>query len=262
MNHKPVVAASRLARALRLLIVVAVAWAAEASAETYVILSLVGDHLTLVGMGAQLGSHIDQNRHQTVPVAGTGFDDFAVRVSDASIAKARPAASVVALRAGDPELYKLRDSWLDSDTVEMKQLMSFIPESAARSPDARLLLITPYRDELRLKTAHDLRGVGKVAGLGFYLDTITRLRRSDTMESAVGYLGVFANFQLVLIDLQSGATVAHERVALGTTRSAARAEDRTSWNALNQEQKVKVLESLLKEGIEGSLPRLLSSKTQ
>jgi hypothetical protein len=236
--------------------------ASQALAETYVILSVFSDHLTIVGMGAQLGSHINQNRHQTIQVTGTPFDDFAVRVADAIIAKARPAASVVALRAIDPELYKLRDSWLDvADVADVLQLMAFVPESVARSADTRLLLIAPYRDELKLKTAHDLRGAGKVAGLGFYLDTITRLRRSDTMESAVGYLGVFANFQLMLINLQSGAIDAHERIVLGTTRSAARAEDRTAWNALTQEQKTKVLESLLKEGIEGSLPRMLSSKT-
>ena len=70
------------------MLLAASAWTNEANAETYVILSLIGDHLTLVGMGGQLGSHLDQNPHQTVPVNGTGFDDFAVRAADASIAKA------------------------------------------------------------------------------------------------------------------------------------------------------------------------------
>jgi hypothetical protein len=46
---------------------------------------------------------------------------------------------------------------------------------------------------------------------------------------------------------------------LGTTRSSARAEDRTPWNALTAAQKTKVLESLMKQGIEGSLLRMLSS---
>ena len=106
-------------------LILAAGWATASNGETFAVLSIVGDHLTVIGMGAQLGSHIDQNRRQTMEVTGTGFDDFAVRVADAAIAKARPESSVTALRGGDPALYKLGESWLESDTVEMKQLVSF-----------------------------------------------------------------------------------------------------------------------------------------
>jgi hypothetical protein len=98
-----------------------------------------------------------------------------------------------------------------------------------------------------------------VSGLGFYIDATTWFRRSDTNETSRGFLGIFANFQLVLIDLQTGALEGHERVVLGTTRSSARAEDRTPWNALTATQKTQVLESLIKEGIEGSLPKMLAA---
>jgi hypothetical protein len=261
MIHKGPIAARKCLRLLSAFLFVAT-WASHASGETYAILSIVGDHLTIIGMGAQLGSHIDQNQRQTIAVTGTAFDDFAARVADAAIAKARPEASVIALRVSDTALYKLGESWLDSDTVEVKQLMSFLPETIAQSADARLLLVTPYRAELELKTAHDLRGAGKASGLGYYVDTITRLKRSDTGERAFGFLGLFTNFQLFLINVKSGTVEAHEHVVLGTTRSAARAEDKTAWNALSQEQKVKTLEMLMKEGIERALPRMLSSKAQ
>jgi hypothetical protein len=111
-----------------------------------------------------------------------------------------------------------------------------------------------------LKTAWDYRGTGKVAGLGFYVDPWTRLKRSDTMESSRGFLGVFTHFQLVLINLQSNAIEAHERVVVGTTYSAARAEDRTPWNALSPAQKIRALESLMKREIERLLPAMLSSR--
>jgi len=247
-------------RVMCALVLAGSAWTSDANAETYVILSLVGDHLTLVGMGAQLGSRLDQNPHQTIPVTGTGFDDFAVRVADAAIAKTRPAAKVVALRASDPELYKMSDSWLDSDTVEVKQLMSFLPETIERSPESWLLLIVPYRDQLELKTDRDLRGVGKVSGLGLYVDAMTRMRDFDKKQAARGYLGVFAHFQMMLINLKNGTTDAQRRVVLGTTYAAAAAEDRAPWNALTEAQKVKALQSLIKHGIEESLPPMLSSK--
>ena len=249
------------ARLLCVVVVLAVSgWSEQASAETYVILSLVGDRLTLIGLGAQVGSRIDQSPRQIVPVTGSGFDDFAVRVVDASIAKARPSASVVALRASDPNLYKMRDSWLDSDAVEIKELMAFLPDSIGRSPESWLILIAPYRDELELKTDRDLRGVGKVAGLGLYVDGMTRMWDYQRKQIARGYLGVFAHFQIVLINLQTGTSAAQKRVVLGTTYAAAEAEDRTVWNALTEAQKVKALQALIKQGIEESLPSMLSSK--
>jgi hypothetical protein len=257
-NHET--PAFRLSRRLRLLIVVLAALTGEAVAETYMILSLVGDHLTIVSQERQTGSHLDQNRHEVVPVTESRLDDFAVRVADATIGKVRPDASVITLRANDPTLYALRASWLDGDVIEIRELLSLIAKQSPPPADTHLLLITPYRDQPELKTGWDYRGTGKVAGLGFYVDPWTRLKRSDTMESSRGFLGVFAHFQLVLINLQSNAIEAHERVVVGTTYSAARAEDRTPWNALSPAQKIMALESLMKREIERLLPAMLSSR--
>lgn len=260
MNWNRDVAARGLARALRMLMLVAAAWAGAAAAETYVILSLIGDHLTVITEERQTGSRLDRNRQEVVPLPEPALDDFAARVADAMIGKVRSDASVITLRARDPTLYALRDSWLASDSVNVQALLSLVAKQLPASTDAHLLLITPYRDEPELKTDRASRGTGKVAGLGFYVESSTRIRRSDTLETGRGFLGVFAHFQLVLINLQSNAIEAHERVVLGTTYSAARAEDRTVWNALTQEQKARALESLMKRGIESSLPGMLSSQ--
>jgi hypothetical protein len=253
----PTVAACRLARTLRVLVLVAGAWMAEAAADTYVILSLVGDHLTVVSQRRQTGSHIDVNDYQVFPMAEPAFDDFAVRVADATIAKLRPDAGAVSIRAGDSALYKVRDSWLDADMTGVAELVSVVKKQLPPLPDGHLLLIAPYRDQPNLRTGSDTRGAGKVAGLGFYLDTVTQF---IAKEGIPGYLGVFANFQLILINLQMGGIEAQERVVLGTTHPAADGQDGTAWNALTAAQKSRVLESLIKKGIEDALPRMLSAR--
>jgi hypothetical protein len=257
-NHET--PAFRLSRRLRLLIIVLAAWTGEAIAQTYIILSLIGDHVTIVGQGSQVGSHLDQNRREVVPLVESQLDDFAVRVADATIAKIRPGASVITLRAADPKLYALRDSWLDADAIGVRDLLSLVTSQIPPSPDSHLLLITPYLDQPELKTDRDSRGSGKVAGLGFYLDPMTRMRSSDTGESAPGFLGVFAHFQLVLFNLQTSAIEAQERVVVGTTYAAADAPDRTPWNALSASGKTRALASLMKGGIERWLPGMLSSQ--
>jgi predicted Fe-S protein YdhL (DUF1289 family) len=254
--------AAHSAQLLGTLLLVGAAWASQADAQQYVVLSLIGDHITIVGEGPQTGSRLDQNRYQVIKQVDPQFDDFAVSIADAVLAKAEPTASVVTLRVNDPKLYALRDSWLDTEAVGARELLDLIGNGIPPAPDSHLLLITSSLRQPDMRTGHGYRGTGKVAGLGFYLDTLTMIRRSDTQESSRGYLGVFANFQLVLVNLQTNAIEGRERIALGTTRSSARAEDRTSWNALTPEQKSQVLQSLIKKGIEGSLPRMLSSKKQ
>jgi hypothetical protein len=234
-------------------------WTEPARAETYVILSMVGDHITVVGQRRQSGKPLDANESEIAPINDTAFDDFAVRIADKTIAKARPDAASVTVRAGDPSWYKMRDSWLDADVSGAKDVVDAIKQKLPPLSDAHLLLITPYRDQLQLRSQSAQLGTSKVSGLGFYIDATTWFRRSDTNETSRGFLGIFANFQLVLIDLQTGALEGHERVVLGTTRSSARAEDRTPWNALTATQKTQVLESLIKEGIEGSLPKMLAA---
>ena len=236
------------------------AWSGEVLAETYAIMSLIGDHATVIGQAKQTGSRLEQNPRSVIQLPDSGLDDFAARVAYATIAKVRPDASVSAFRAKDPALYALRDSWLDADVTKVQELLSLVAVQVPPSPDSHLLLITPYRDDLQLRTDSDYRGSGKVGGLGFYVDVSTRFQSSDTGETANGFLGVFANFQLVLVNSQSNAIEAHERVVVGSTYAAARAKDRSSWNALSPAEKIKALESLLKREIERVLPTMLSSK--
>jgi hypothetical protein len=257
-NHDP--RGAKLSRRLRLLILVLATWTGEGFAGTYVILSMVGDHVTIVSEAGQTGSRMDQNKHEVMRLSEPVFDDFAVRVADAAIAKARPAASVITLRAGDPALYALRDSWLDAETIEVKSLLAQLTNQFPSSPDTHLLLIAPFRAEPELKSDRSYLGTGKVAGLGSYMNASTRTRRSDTQESARGFLGIFAHFQPVLVNLQTSAIEAQEHAVVGTIRSASRAEDRTPWNALSDAEKSKVLQSLMKGEIERLLPGMLSSR--
>lgn len=244
-----------------MLILVLATWTGDGLAETFAILSLVGDHLTVVGEAQQVGTHLDRTQSQVVPLSDTALDDFAARVAYATIGKVRPDASVIAFRAKDPALYALRDSWLDADVTQVRELLSLVAEQVPPSPDGHLLLITPYRDELKLQTDRDYRGTGKVAGLGFYLDSSTpNFKRPDTGETATGFLGVFANFQLVLINSQSRAIEAHQRIVVGSTHAAAQAKDRTPWNALSPTEKIRELQWLLKREIERVLPTMVSSQ--
>ena len=233
---------------------------AFASADTYLVISLVGDRLTIFAAEQQAGSHMaTTGKAQVVPLKDSQFDDFAVRTAGAVIGKALPNATVTLLRAKDPELYKMRNAWLDADSIDVRGLVDLVKRLFEPPPDSHLLLITPYRDELQLATDRAYYGGGtKGAGLGFYVDGATQMHDGST--TGTGFLGVFTNFQIVLINLQDNAVEAQERVVVGTTFAAASAPDKTPWNALSADRKVAALQSLMKTEIDRSLPGMLSAK--
>jgi hypothetical protein len=250
--------------ALRWLGIASAFWLGTACAESYLILSLIGDRLTVVGAERQVGSNLDRNSQQVVPLNDQSLDDFSVRAADAALRRLRPAASTTMLRASDPSLYSLRDSWLDADSVNTQALLSVVAKMAPPTADTRLLLIAPRRDELDMRTDRSYTFTGsKIAGLGFYVDQVTRMRTLPAGEkggeAGRGFLGVFANFQLLLINLETGAIDAYRKVATGTTFAASAAPDKVAWNAISAEKKLQVLQFLVKREIDGALPDMLSS---
>jgi hypothetical protein len=77
-------------------------------------------------------------------------------------------------------------------------------------------------------------------------------------RSCVRGLGVFANFQLVLVSIRDRTLERQQRAVVGSTFAAARAADKTPWNALSPTQKIGELGSLMKDEIERVLPAMLA----
>ena len=107
-----------------LLAVVAALWAGAALAESYVVLPLIGDRITVALQDQQVSSHMDRNKYQVIPQSDPNLDNAAARAADATIHKLRPDATITLLRATDPKLYAMRDVWTDTDAVDVRELLS------------------------------------------------------------------------------------------------------------------------------------------
>lgn len=247
-------------QALRLWCLAVVVWAGAAAAENFLILSLVGDQLTIITAASRVGSRLPLGNREVVQLKGTHLDDFAVGAAAAVIEKVLPGASVAKVRATDPSLYKMRNAWVDADSIGVRELVALVARLFSPPADSHLLLITPYSDELELRTDRSYLGSGtKAAGLGFYVDGTKAMFDTGTLDSAVGFLGIFANFQIVLIDLQANAIETQRRIVIGTTVAAARAPDKVPWNALSADQKIAALQFLMKGEIDRVLGGMLGS---
>jgi hypothetical protein len=237
------------------------AQAGIAAAATYVVVSLIGSELTFVT--AQSQTNIDHNLYDVRRLNDPILDVTALTAAKAAIEKIRSDASVVTLRVNDPKLLKSQDQWFKRDTIDAPELLELLKGEIGDDPATRLVIISSYRSEPVLKVTHgDYRGTGKVAGLGFYIDSLARFHRSDTGEKAQGFLAPFANFRIALVNPRSLAIEGQQTTAAGDTLSAAQAEDKDPWNVLTAQQKIVALQKLLAQEIARMTPMLLGEQSR
>lgn len=256
MAVRPIASASRAwRRVLAALGVAAAAWAGPAPAESFVVLSLIGDRVTIVSAGGQTGTHLDDNRYDVLRFRDSAFDDWIAGVTAGAIGRTRPQAKVTMLRITDPAIYALGASGRNASAPSMSALVSSVSKSVPEAANSRVVLVVPLRWEPQLLSYRGYLGHGNVAGLGFYIGGLPVER-----SALPGYLGTFANFQLVLFDARADRIEVSERVVVGRVHSVAQSSDGSSWNSLSPERKVEVLQSLVRDEIDRRMPLLLSAR--
>lgn len=239
----------------RILCLACVAWSGAAGADTYLVLSLIGDHLTTVIETPQGEGGADANGYELAPLTGHALDDFVVGTTGAAIEAAAPGAIVTLLRASDPSLYGSADGWVDVDAAQIRRLVSFVAKAVPAASDARFLLIAPYRAQPSLRIGGGSRGTGSVAGLGFYVGS-----GNVDGDPVPGFLGVFAHFQLLLIDVRTEAVASRQPVVIGTAYPASDAPDKTAWNALTMPRKIAALQEMTQNEIRRLIPGMVGAR--
>lgn len=228
------------------------ALAGAACATELAVLSLAGQRLTIVIEGQQAGTHRDANGYTSYAMADTALDDLIAGVAEAAIASGRPSTQVTKLRARDRAAVAINEGWARADSAELRAIVALVAREMRTGPGARVLLVLPYRTEPELASYAGYRGTGNVAGLGYYVGW-GPVNRSVTP----GFLGVFANLQLVLADVDTGGILAHERAVAGETFAATLPA--SPWEALSADAKVAALAALLRREIERGVRAMIGS---
>jgi hypothetical protein len=135
-------------------------------------------------------------------------------------------------------------------------LLEAVAPIARKSGATHLVLAAKYSDQARLKVHDGSVGAGRIEGLGFYLDESSRLENRQDRSNTLGYIAPFAYFTLTLVDLASGAVLAREIVRESYVASTQQAQ--TPWTALTGEQKVRILQDMMRSEVARAIPALLA----
>jgi hypothetical protein len=225
---------------------------AQNAGPVYAVLSLIGDRLDVVSAQQQIGSRIDKNYRTSIPITDAVFDNSAITAAGREIVKLDKRAEIASLNTRSPVLFaKHRELFAPNNGVY--SIPAAIKDAIVAQKATHFILITKYNDEAVLTYRDGYDGVGRLEGLGFYLDTF------NGRSVIVPYVYI----KLVLVEVASGrllntrlvrASIAlRERISAGTTSSEA-------WAVLTSAEKVQMIDQLLRDEIVKVVPDLIQGK--
>lgn len=234
------------------------AQSAESPYKKVAITSLIGDVITVDVYRKRVGTMIDSNQQEKLPVSTPVFDEAAMKAASDAVNKALPSTSVATLavaEAGsdlDPAQFLI-----DGRIAASHRLVVALRDGGF----THLLVIAKHRAPARLKLVDASVGSGHLQGLGFYVDNVYKTRRSDTLETGTGFVAPYVYIKLSLVDLTSMQQTREQVITEGIVRSAARnKEGFDAWGALTPEEKVSWLQRIIRTNVSEATPLLFNGQ--
>jgi hypothetical protein len=231
--------------------------AADAEPPTYAFLSLIGDVLDVSIFEAQIGSKIDKNRHVLLEITGPGFDNAAIAAASEVLQRMVPNAVLTKLETRSPALFKNQRAMFDGASPSVA-IPAPIVAALKNQGATRLILITKFRDDADLQMADSHVGKGKLEGLGFYLDQAMGVRNVESNMESQGILAPYMYARISLIDVQTLRILKEQFIKSSSIYTAQQSKDSTNaWDALTTDQKLRIIERLIRKEIPRIMPDLL-----
>lgn len=220
-----------------------------------VVVSMVGDKLEIIAPQMTTGSRLDRNFRTTLEGKSGAFDVFMLDAAAQAIGAVNREISTTLIKMPPSKLYDEPERLFDGKQVG---LPGAVVDELERVKAQYVLLITKFRADVRVPFRSEFIGIGKVRGLGFYVDVESHVTMVESRETAPGFLAPYAYFRLSLVDVRTGELRRDAVVTLMENWAvAAKPEASNSWEVLDAAQKVESLERLIRRGLAEKLRPLL-----
>lgn len=226
----------------------------------YAVMSLIGDTLTIVNYGAaQTGNRIDQNRRIEIAISENALDASALNAIAPALRARQPDAALDVLETRNATLRKLQDKIFANDDAgkgARESLKALLKEHNA----SRFILITKHKAEAQIQMSNSVVGSGSLEGLGFYIDGSMRLTNSSTLESGYGLIAGYVYATAWLVDAKTMAVLKELPIikTRAMMKTGSRDNEVSSWDALSEVQRVRFIQSMIRDSMSEAIPKLLS----
>lgn len=231
---------------------------APVTARRVSVLSELGREILVVTYQESIGTNLDANRQQRMPVPGGAYDKAALVLAKSEIVSREPQAVVKTFVPLEADVFSARQSFA---TGSDSGLPADLKAALQAQGSTQLLLLSRFSTDASFQMRNAKIGSGRLEGLGFYIDNATEVDRTASGVNGRGFLGPFAYVRATLIDASSGRVI-KSRVALRTNVVPASASTEGSsthpWDALDDRRKTRVISDLLADALAELVPEVLA----
>jgi hypothetical protein len=224
------------------------------AARRCAVISLVGDQLELVYARVVTDTSLDRNRRRSVPDPQGTMDGYALTAIGRAL-DAEGGASAALLTVPPSPLHEQPERLFDDRSLALPgSLVDAIEQNRA----SHVVLLTKQRADASIPVVQGHLGVGKLRGLGYYIDTDMPLRIVETGATGSGLIAPYVYVKLTLADARNGA-ILNQRSCTAARIYALAARDAATdaWDVLKPEEKVQRLRDLLDRELARELPLLM-----
>ncbi len=225
-------------------------------ARRYAVLSLVGDRLTVVYAGPVTGTLLDANRQRVVLDAKGAMDQFALAAVGKALENTGSTPAALLGVAPSP-LHEQADRLIDGKSVA---LPGSLVDALEQNRTTHLVMVTKQRADASIPLVDTRLGVGKLRGLGYYIDMHADIRMVESGATGRGLLAPYVYLKLTLADARTGAVLSQRTCA--AARAYAVAQSKTAldpWDVLTSEEKIARLRGLLERELAREMPLLVAA---
>src|SRR6188768_512196 len=236
---------------MRALLIVAILAAFPATAAEYLIAPLIGDRLVVnfarMTTGSNLGASAEVLKFPNLP-----WDDaIAASVAEGvSAADDKATFKQLSFRESLPGVNILDQAGEGEIAAALVKTLAPLIDPAKKQ---YIVALWPRRADHLFKGVNEGIGRGRGSGHGFYIDRTTRVVVDGTGEHVTGLLGVFAYFDVGLIDPSAGKVVATQRTVTTKVHTMAErpreAEKGHPWELLDDGEKYLAIRRMVVEQI-------------
>jgi hypothetical protein len=229
-----------------------------AAQRHYAVLALVGNRIEVVQPQEAIGSNLDRNRRHVLEDASGSFDRYASAGEERVLKRVAPDDRVTLLSMPPSSLHDQPEKLFDGKQVG---LPGAVVDAIERGRISHVILLTKYRGDMRAPLLNTATGIGKVRGVGYYVDSHSRLTNVESGRSGAGFLAPFVSIRATLVSGETGDILRDELIEGAETHSnAARDSDSNPWDMFSAEEKISRLRRLLERQLDRVIPELLSGR--
>ena len=222
----------------------------------YALLSAVGDQMTVVFARTQTGSRLDRNDREVAALPDKSLDTLVLKQLDVALHRTLRNVETAALAAANASLLAVQGDTLAGKRPPDAPVRAFANALPTGGAD-RLLMVLKHRAEARIPVMEGAIGLGRLEGVGFYVDRVSLLRSGRSGYTVPGFLAPFAYIRLVLADAE-GRVIAEREIEAAQTFGMGDTPDALHpWDMMDSAGKMAALDRVLQTAIDRELPALL-----